>query len=126
MAEKHGNGGTVLSLIGAGTVIEGKLTTDGSVRVDGRLVGDVISKADVTIGATGSIEGTVQGGNVSLAGKVSGTVIASEKLVLETKSHMQGDIRAQRLVVDEGALFDGNCRMSGQDMRPKPMEPKKL
>ena len=110
MADKHSNG--VLSLIGAGTVVEGKIITDGSVRVDGRLVGDINSKANVTVGPGGAVEGTIQGVNVSLAGSVTGTVTALEKIVLEAKSVTRGDIRAQRLVVDEGAVFDGTVRMS--------------
>ena len=118
MADKQING--VLSLIGSGTVFEGKIVTDGSVRIDGRLVGDITSKANVTVGATGSVEGTIHGANISLAGKVKGTVAASEKLVLEAKSQMRGDVRAQRLVVDEGAMFDGNCAMSGSPERPGP------
>jgi cytoskeletal protein CcmA (bactofilin family) len=118
MADKPGNG--VLSLIGSGTVVEGKIVTDGSVRVDGRLVGDIASKANVTVGATGSVEGTIHGTNISLAGKVKGTVSASEKLILEAKSQMRGDIRAQRLVVDEGAMFDGNCAMTATPEKPAP------
>ncbi len=116
MADKPMNG--VLSLIGTGTVVEGKIITDGSVRIDGRLVGDISSKANVTVGSTGSVEGTIHGVNISLAGKVKGSVAASEKLVLEAKSQMRGDVRAQRLVVDEGAMFDGNCAMTGSPERP--------
>ncbi len=115
MADKQVNG--VLSLIGSGTVVEGKIVTDGSVRIDGRLIGDISSKANVTVGSTGSVEGTIHGANISLAGKVKGTVAASEKLVLEAKSQMRGDVRAQRLVVDEGAIFDGNCAMTGSPER---------
>ena len=115
MSEKQGNG--VLSLIGSGTMVEGKIASDGSIRIDGRLVGDVSSKANVTVGATGNVDGVIQGTNVSLAGKVHGTIIASEKLVLETKSVMRGDIKALKLVVDEGAVFDGNCAMTG---KPQP------
>jgi cytoskeletal protein CcmA (bactofilin family) len=111
MAEKQQVNGA-LSLVGAGTTIEGKVRTDGSMRVDGAVVGDVTAKANVTIGGTGSVEGTVSAANIALAGKVHGTLIASEKLVLESKSVMRGDIRASKLVVDEGAVFDGQCAMS--------------
>lgn len=111
MAEKQQVNGT-LSLVGAGTTIEGKVRTDGSMRVDGAIVGDVTAKANVTIGGTGTVEGTVSAVNIALAGKVHGTLIASEKLVLESKSVMRGDIRASKLVVDEGAVFDGQCAMS--------------
>jgi cytoskeletal protein CcmA (bactofilin family) len=111
MSDKQQTNGT-LSLVGAGTTIEGKVKTDGSMRIDGRVVGDVTAKANVTIGGTGVVEGTVSAANIALAGRVQGTLIASEKLVLENKSVMRGDIRAAKLVVDEGAVFDGQCAMS--------------
>jgi len=112
VAEKRQENGE-LSLISVGAVIEGKLKTDGSVRVDGRLVGDVIAKSNAAVGPTGSIEGSLTAKNVSLAGKVQGSIVANDKLILEAKCIMQGDIRAARLVVDEGAMFDGKCAMTG-------------
>jgi cytoskeletal protein CcmA (bactofilin family) len=100
-----------LTLISTSTVVEGKIRTDGSIRIDGTLIGDVAAKASVAVGLTGSVEGTVEARNVSLSGKVDGSVTALEKLVLEKKSVVKGDIRAARLVVDEGAIFDGTCAM---------------
>lgn len=111
MADKPQTNGE-LSLVGTKTTIEGVIRTEGSIRIDGRLVGDVIAKANAAVGATGLVEGNVTARNISLAGKVNGTVTAYEKLVLEGKSVMRGDVRAARLVVDEGALFDGHCAMS--------------
>ena len=101
-----------LSLVSAGTVIEGKIRAEGSIRIDGKIVGDVIANANAAVGLTGSVEGTVTAKSIALAGKVNGTVIASEKLTLEGKSVMRGDIRAAKLVVDEGAMFDGECSMT--------------
>jgi cytoskeletal protein CcmA (bactofilin family) len=112
MADKMQTNDGNLSLIGAGTTIEGKVKADGSMRVDGKVIGDVTTKSNVTIGATGMVEGTVTATNVALAGRVQGTVVASDKLVLENKSVMRGDIRAAKLVVDEGAVFDGQVAMS--------------
>lgn len=100
-----------LSLIGAGTKVEGSISTEGSVRIDGTMVGDVVAKTNVAIGLGGSLEGTLSATNVSLAGRVKGTITATEKLILESKSVLQGDIRASKLVVDEGATFDGRCTM---------------
>jgi cytoskeletal protein CcmA (bactofilin family) len=60
------------------------------------------------------VEGTITAANIALAGRVQGTLIATEKLVLENKSVIRGDIRASKLVVDEGAVFDGQCAMSSQ------------
>jgi len=103
-----------LSLIGWGTVVKGTLTTEGSIRIDGTMVGDVVAKADAAIGPSGTLDGRLSAKNVSLAGKVKGTIAASEKLILESKSVLQGDIIASKLVVDEGALFDGHCKMSDE------------
>jgi cytoskeletal protein CcmA (bactofilin family) len=64
---------------------------------------------------------------VAISGKVHGTVTVSEKLVLENKSILRGDIKATRLVVDEGALFDGGCKMSAEPgkVAAEPSPPKK-
>lgn len=120
MAEKRQAEGE-LSLIGSGTVVEGKITTEGSIRIDGTMVGDVLAKANAAIGSTGVLKGTLSAKNVSLAGRVKGTVMASEKLILESKSVLQGDIKSSKLVVDEGALFEGQCSMpteTGEEYKP--------
>jgi len=111
LAEKRPVNGE-LSLIGTGTVVQGKVTTEGSIRIDGTIVGDVIAKANAAIGSSGFLEGNLSAKNISLAGRAKGTVTASEKLILEGRSVLQGDIRASKLVVDEGAMFDGRCSMS--------------
>ncbi len=113
MGEKRQTEGE-LSLIGSGTVVEGKITTEGSIRIDGTLVGDVLAKANAAIGASGVVKGTISARNVTLSGKVKGTVMASEKLVLESKSVLQGDIKSVKLVVDEGAVFEGQCSMPAE------------
>ena len=110
MAEKQS--GNELSFVGPGTIVEGKIKTDGSIRIDGKLVGDLVAKSNAAVGLSGVVEGNLTAQNVSLAGKVQGTVTALEKLVLEEKSVMKGDLRAARLVIDEGAMFDGHCAMT--------------
>ena len=119
MAEKS-RADSELSLVSAGTAIEGKIRTEGSIRVDGKVVGDIIAKANAAVGATGMIEGTITAKSISLAGKVNGSVTAADKLTLEGKSIMRGEIRASRLVVDEGAMFDGQCGMTSQPGMAKP------
>jgi len=113
MAEKP-QGNAELTLVGAGTTVEGKIKTEGSVRIDGKLLGDLVAKANAAVGLTGMVDGTIMARNIALAGKVNGTVTATEKLILESKSVVRGDIRASRLVIDEGAVFDGGCAMTTQ------------
>jgi len=118
MSEKR-QGEDDLSLLGPGTSMQGKILTEGSIRVDGRLVGDITAKANAAVGQTGIVEGDIEANNVSIAGKVTGNVIASGKLVLEEKSVIRGDVRASVLVVDEGAVLDGHCAMTKQEGPPK-------
>ncbi len=101
-----------LNLIGAGTVVEGKIRSQGSVRVDGKLIGDVTASESIAVGLSGEIEGNVTAKNVMVGGKIRGAVNAAEKIVFEGKSVVRGDIRATRLVIDEGAMFDGRVSMS--------------
>ncbi len=101
-----------LNLIAVGTVIEGKIRTQGSVRVDGKFVGEVNAGEALAVGVSGEIEGNVTAKNVTVGGKIRGSVNAQEKIVLEGKSVVKGDLRGTRLVIDEGAMFDGKISMS--------------
>ncbi len=109
---------TELNLIAAGTVFEGKLRTPGSIRVDGRVVGEIIATNSISVGGAGDIEGNISAKNITIGGKVNGSVVAQEKLVFEPKAVIKGDIHASKLVIDEGATFDGSCVMTSQS---KPM-----
>lgn len=101
-----------LNLIGPGTVIEGKLRSRGNIRIDGKVVGELYASETISVGLTGEIEGLVSAKNVSVGGKVKGSINAQEKLVFENKAVVQGDIKAAKLVIDEGAIFDGKCSMT--------------
>jgi cytoskeletal protein CcmA (bactofilin family) len=101
-----------LNIIGSGTTIEGKLRTQGNIRVDGKMVGELHAAENVAVGLTGEIEGNINGRNVTVGGKIRGNIIAVDKLVFEGKAVVRGDIRAARLIIDEGAVFDGKISMS--------------
>ena len=104
--------GAEMNLVGAGTVFEGKLRTPGSIRIEGKVIGDVTASQNMVIGIAGEIEGTITAKSITIGGKVRGTVIAYDKLVFESKAVVKGDIRAAKLVIDEGASFDGKCVMA--------------
>lgn len=105
-----------LNLIGAGTIVEGKIRTQGSIRIDGKLTGEVHAAENLAIGITGEVEATVNGRNVTIGGKVKGNITSVEKLVLEGKSVVRGDVKASKLIIDEGAVFDGKVTMT--EIRP--------
>lgn len=116
MADKNQLLGDV-SLVGKGSLLEGSIKTEGGVRIDGKVVGEVIAKGTAAVGEGGVVEGSLTARSISVAGKVQGNLTATEKLTLEARSIVSGDIRAMRLIVDEGAVFDGKCDMSADTAR---------
>jgi cytoskeletal protein CcmA (bactofilin family) len=121
MKPKFENGNEEVTIISSGVVIEGKLSSKGNVRVDGIVKGDVNVTGNVTIGESGDINGQVNADVITVGGKVIGKLNAKEKVVLEGKAVLKGDLIAKILVVEAGAKFDGNSKMDemGQ-FAPKP------
>ena len=101
-----------LNMIGVGTLIEGKIRSQGNVRIDGKVTGEITASESLAVGITGEVDGNVSAKNVTIGGKVRGSIIATEKIVFEGKSVIKGDIRASKLVIDEGCLFDGKVLMT--------------
>ena len=100
-----------ITIISHGVTVEGKLTCVGSVRIDGTIQGNVISQGNVTVGEQGEIVGQVDGQIIIIGGKVSGSINAKEKLTLESKSNLKGDVYTKILAVEAGAHFDGRSKM---------------
>jgi cytoskeletal protein CcmA (bactofilin family) len=100
-----------ITIISNGVKLEGKITTSGNIRVDGEIQGDIVSQSNVTVGENGQVNGKINASVIMIGGKVSGSVSAKEKLVLESKANLKGDIFTKILVVEAGAKFDGNSKM---------------
>lgn len=115
------NGTDEVTIISSGVVIEGKLSSKGNVRVDGVVKGDVNVSGNVTIGESGDINGEINADVITVSGKIVGKLNAKEKVVLESKAMLKGDLVAKILVVEAGAKFDGNSKMDGPPVQaPKP------
>jgi cytoskeletal protein CcmA (bactofilin family) len=99
------------TIITHGVRIEGKVSSDGNIIVDGKIKGDIICKNNVNIGEGGEVNGHISANLIVIAGNVVGTVSAKEKLSLEPKGNIKGDITTKTLVVEAGAKFDGNIKM---------------
>lgn len=99
--------------IGAGTVLEGNLTTTGNLRVDGKIIGDVRTEAKMVQGDSSMIEGNIKAHSADLGGKIKGKVVVEDVLVLEPNSVIMGDIITNRLIVESGAKFTGKCKIGG-------------
>lgn len=111
MLKRRNSGATgrVDTLIGKQTVIEGKLSATGSVRIEGCIQGEVVGDANLVIGETGKLVANVQGKNIILSGEVRGNVVASGRTEITATGRLFGDLTTHALVIDEGALLQGNC-----------------
>jgi cytoskeletal protein CcmA (bactofilin family) len=101
----------ISTLLSKDTEIRGSLKSQGSLRVDGTVIGDLFSAKTVTIGSTGAVEGNVSGEDIIIAGKVKGTVTARGRISLEGTAQVEGDINTSRLSIAEGAVFKGLSNM---------------
>lgn len=105
------NASSSINLIGAGTVIDGDVRSVGDIRIDGTVNGNVISKAKVVVGSTGSIEGDVNSQHADISGMIKGKITVSELTFLKSAARIVGDIVTGKLVVEVGASFTGSCNM---------------
>jgi len=103
--------GSLNTILGKGSSIDGNFDIQGSVRIEGAVKGDVKCTDLLTIGVAGSIKGSVWVKDIILAGTISGNIVASEKVELQNKSIVEGDIIAKSLVIEAGAIFHGLCNM---------------
>ena len=104
--------GTISTLLGRDTVIDGALTFNETIRVDGHVKGKLISpKGTVIIGENAIIEADVQVGVAIIRGKVHGRVDAGQRIEIYAPAHVNGDICAPTVTIDSGVVFNGNCNM---------------
>ncbi|MES2619291.1 MAG: polymer-forming cytoskeletal protein [Bacteroidota bacterium] len=101
----------VMNQFGQGTTINGDVITDGDVRIDGKVTGNITSKAKVVIGTTAVIDGNILCQNAYIDGRVSGTIEVIDLLILSKTAFVAGDIKIKKMVVEEGAKFNGKCSM---------------
>lgn len=100
-----------INMIGEGTVIEGTLRSESDVRVSGRVVGNLDVDGKVIVAKEGSINGELVAASADIAGDVQGQINIRELCVLKGAARVDADIKAARLVVEEGATFNGQCEM---------------
>ena len=99
------------AFLGAGTNYQGKLNFQGAVRIDGNFQGEVQSDGTLVVGQEAMVEGQVRVGQLVLSGKIRGEVEAKSKVVLHKTANLEGNIRTPVLVVEEGAILEGQLNM---------------
>lgn len=104
-----------INLIAAGTSLEGTLSAKDDIRVSGSLKGTLKVEGKAIVAQEGHIEGEIIAADADVAGSVQGDITIKGRLVLKSTARIEGTIKTTRLIVEEGAIIDGTCRMGQLD-----------
>ena len=100
-----------------GSKISGKISFEGPARIDGEVEGEINAKDSLAIGETAIITAHIRAASVSVAGKVSGDIVATQRIEIRPSAKVSGNITAPVLAVQEGAHFEGHCSMQLEGVR---------
>ncbi len=120
--------GEITTLLGRGASFEGKLTFEGTVRIDGRFKGEVFSDDTLVIGEGAQVEAQIDVGEVIIQGTVVGNITAKRSIEIHAPGRVKGDLHTPSLQIDKGVIFEGRSFMeaAAQAGRPStaPVAPK--
>ena len=106
--------GKLDTIIGRGTTIEGSVKVEGATRIDGTVKGKLESNDVVTIGPDGLMQAEVKAKSIIVGGRVEGNLEATEKIELQSKAELHGDLISKSLLIEHGAIFHGTSNMKGK------------
>lgn len=106
------DGGDVVTIVGPEAHFNGTMMVRGSLRVEGEVEGNINEAQTVIVGKGGSVQGDIRAERVVVGGSVTGDVFATEQLELIAGGRIVGKIRTKKLLIEEGAVFEGQCGMS--------------
>src|ERR1700761_8764201 len=113
--------GEITTLLGRGATFEGKLTFEGTVRIDGRFKGEVFSEDVLVIGDGAQVEASIDVGEVIIQGTVVGNIIAKRSIEIHAPGRVKGDLHTPALQIDKGVIFEGRSFMEAAlQNRPTP------
>jgi cytoskeletal protein CcmA (bactofilin family) len=101
-----------INLIGTGTSINGDITSNGDIRIDGILNGNLTTKGKLVVGETGKITGDISCKNADVFGYVEGMLTVSDLLSLKATSTVSGEMNIGRIAIEPGCKFNGICKMT--------------
>ena len=109
-----------INLLGSGTIVKGEIKLNGDFRIDGMFIGSINCKGKVVVGNTGVIEGEIICQNADFSGEVKATVKVAELLTMKESAKFTGDITTNKLAIEPGAKFSGNCVMDNTGIKITP------
>src|SRR5678815_4267036 len=119
-AAKQAAAGEITTLLGRGAAFEGKLTFEGTVRIDGRFKGEVFSDDTLVIGEGAYVEAEIDVGEVIIQGSVNGNVTARRSIEIHAPGRVKGDLHTPALQIDKGVIFEGRSFMEAAQANRQP------
>jgi len=99
------------TVIGGSIVIDGEVTGEEALVIQGTVKGRISLQEQLVVEESGVVEADIETQNVDVSGKVTGNILASEKVEISSGGRMVGDIKAPRILIADGAIFKGNVDM---------------
>jgi cytoskeletal protein CcmA (bactofilin family) len=112
--------GEINTLLGRGSEFEGKLTFEGTVRIDGKLSGEIFSDDVLVVGEGAEISAEIEVGVIIVEGNVNGNIRAKKAVELHAPARVKGNIETPALYIDKGVIFEGHCKMENLGGAPRP------
>lgn len=117
----------ITTLLGRGSEFTGKLTFEGTVRLDGRFSGEIFSEGVLVVGSSADVSADLAVRKVVIQGAVTGQVTATEAIEIHAPARVQGTLITPQLFIEKGVIFDGTCKMTegvgkGPKAPPSPEE----
>ncbi len=113
--EKGAQPDEIMAFLGKGTEFKGIITYSGTVRIDGKVEGEIITQGKLIVGETAVIHAEVSAGTVICGGKLAGNIRATQRVHLLSKAVMTGSVNTPNLIIEEGVSFNGKCEMAKED-----------
>jgi cytoskeletal protein CcmA (bactofilin family) len=105
-------GSTLNGFLDKGSHLQGELIFEETFRIDGRFQGKIRSGSELILGDTADVTGEIEVGRLSVNGSLKGTVRATERIELHSRARVEADVTTPVLKIEEGARFDGSCKMA--------------
>ena len=99
------------AFLGKDTEFEGRLSFSGAVRIDGSFRGEIFTEGTLIVGETAKMESKILASHIIISGEVHGNIAANKRLELHAPGKVFGNIQSPTITIDEGVIFEGNCRM---------------
>jgi cytoskeletal protein CcmA (bactofilin family) len=116
----NNNNSNSKNVLNSDVELKGTLKFAGELTFDGKLEGDINSEGTLNLGDNAVVKGTIDASAVIVRGKITGNVIAKDKIDIKAKTELFGDIRSSKLAIEEGVTFVGKCEVNPNKVAPTP------